>query len=62
MLGPDQNGNSESNTNIDNLVGNKQALYINITGLWSLAKEPRQSVLNLLEKDQGRSKPVIFPP
>jgi hypothetical protein len=33
MLGPDQNGNSESNTNIDNLVGNKQALYINITGI-----------------------------
>ncbi len=30
--------------------------------LWSLAKWPRPSVLNLLRKDQGRSKPVIFPP
>jgi hypothetical protein len=32
MLEPDQNGNSEANTNIDNLVLNKQGLYINITG------------------------------
>ena len=33
MLGPDQNGNSEDNTNIDNLLVNKQGLYINITGI-----------------------------
>jgi hypothetical protein len=32
MLEPDQNGNSEANTNIDNLLVNKQGLYINITG------------------------------